>query len=144
MLKQSILVNNHNYHLGNCLGSIVVAQQKKKTSISYWPASKIIIAVAASLRDEGFIQGFSLIKERHITQKIEIYLKYYSTSMMPLITQLTHYASPSRPYNCTYRRLWKLSRGSSYLFFLSTTRGIKTSEYCLSHVLGGNLLFKVR
>jgi len=137
------LSNTHNCHLSNFLGSLRVAQQKKKVTFSYWPCPKLVISVANALRDEGFIFGYTLTPERE-TIRIEIRLKYYNTNLTPLITCLKIYASPSRQYNCSYRHLVKLSLGKSDKFFLSTAFGIKTSDYCLSHLIGGNLLFKIR
>jgi len=140
-LKQ--LSNNHNYHLSNFLGSVLVAQQKKKAICSYWPCSKIVLESAKALRAEGFISNFSLIEERN-SFRIHVHLKYHFASLVPLLNKLRLYASPSRPYNCSYKQLVKFTLGKSDSFFLSTNQGLKTSEYCLSNKIGGNLLFKVR
>ena len=137
------LANNHNYHLANFLSSLLVAQQKKKVIYTYWPSPKIVIAVAVALRDEGFIHGFTLNQEKNAL-RIEIYLKYHGSNLMPLISKLRLYASPSHPFNYTYKRLTKLVYRKTHIYFLSTIFGIKTSEYCLSNMLGGNLLFRIR
>jgi len=138
--KQS---NNHNYHLANFLGSLLVAQQKKKVTCNYWPCSKLIHRCAEALREEGFISGFFLQKERE-TFRIEVYLKYHPVSLEPLIRKLKVYAKPSYPYNYPYKHLVKLVSEKSDVFFVSTPSGVKTSDYCLSNKIGGNLLFKVR
>lgn len=139
------LVNNHNYHLSNFLGSLKVAQQQKKSSFKYWPATKLIISVTQVLREEGFISGFSVAPEQKNSRRIEVFLKYYSQTAAPLVTTLQTYASPSRAYNITYKRLVKLTRGKpANLYILSTNRGILTSERCLSLAIGGKLLLKVR
>jgi len=137
------LSNNHNCHWSNFLGSLVVAQQKKKVTCSYWPCSKLILATAKILRAEGFITNFSIAEERN-TYRITVYLKYYNTSLTPIISFIEIYASPSRAYNRSYKQLEKLVRGRSAIFFLSTIHGLKTSEYCLSNKIGGNILFKLR
>lgn len=139
------LINNHNYHLGNFLGSLKVAQQQKKASFHYWPATKHIINVAQVLREEGFISGFSVAPEEKNSRRVEVFLKYYQQTAAPLITTLRTYASPSSQYNISYKRLVKITRGKpSNLYFLSTNRGILTSERCLSLAIGGKLLFKIR
>jgi len=135
--------NTHSYHLANFLGAIKVAQQKKKPICTYWPCSKFLISVITTLRDEGYIYGFSLQPYRN-SYKLVVNLKYYVSTVNPLISSLTLYASPSRQYNLSYRRLVVLTRGKTHSYFLSTIFGIKTSEYCLSHAIGGNLLFKIR
>jgi small subunit ribosomal protein S8 len=135
--------NNHNYHLANFLGSLLVAQQKKKVICIYWPCSKFVLEVTKVLRAEGFISGFSVTEERNAF-RITVYLKYYTSSLAPLISKLRIYASPSYAFSCSYSQLVKIAFGKAEIFFLSTSRGIKTSEYCLSHKLGGNLLFKIR
>ena len=139
------LVNNHNYHLSNFLGSLKVAQQQKKSSFQYWPATKLIINVARVLREEGFVSGFSIAAEKKNTARITVFLKYYPQTAAPLITTLRTYASPSNPYNISYKRLVHLTRGKpSNLYFLSTNRGVLTSERCLSLAIGGKLLLKIR
>jgi len=135
--------NNHNYHLANFLGAIKTAQQKKKPICTYWPCSKFLVSVVGLLRDEGFIAGFNLKPERN-SYLIEVNLKYYVSTLNPLISYLTLYATPSRHYNITYRDLVLRTRGKTHLYFLSTPFGVKTSEYCLSNAIGGNLLFKIR
>jgi len=135
--------NNHNYHLGNFLGGIIVAQQQKKVSYAYWPSSKLVVDVALSLRSEGFISGYTISPVREALQ-ITVFLKYHPVTTEPLLAGFRSYASPSRQYNMTYRSLIRLTRGRSNLYFLSTTKGVVTSEYCLSRGLGGNLLFRLQ
>ena len=135
--------NNHNYHLSNFLGSLIVAQQQKKVTCTYWPTSKLIIDVARNLRGEGFINGYTITYERN-AQRIKVFLKYDPMTTEPLLAGLRIYASPSRQYNIKYKTLLKLTRGKSNLYFLSTPGGVATSEYCLSKGFGGNLLFRLQ
>jgi len=143
MVNKRRFGNNHNYHLGNFLGALIVAQQKKKVSYAYWPSSKLILDVARNLRAEGFISGYVVSSVREATQ-ITVFLKYHPVTTEPLLAGLCLYASPSRQYNIKYKSLVNLTRGKSNLYFLSTVAGVVTSEYCLSKGLGGNLLFRLQ
>jgi len=134
--------NNHSCHLNNFLGRLQVAQKKKLSDFSYWPASKNIIRVTEALRAEGFIFSYT-VEEAQQSKLITVFLKY-SSEGNPLITSIKLKSTTGFPRytNCKYiDRFSKFHPG--WVYFVSTSRGIKTLTECRISRLGGDLLFGV-
>lgn len=103
------------------------------------PASRLKTAIAQILRDEGYVEGFDLVKDKDRPQaSLRIWLKY-SEDRQPMLTGLQR---ASRPGRRVYTRKQNIPLVLSGLgvAVLSTPRGIMTGRQARRLGLGGEVL----
>lgn len=103
------------------------------------PASRLKTAIAQILRDEGYVEGFDLVKDKDRPQaSLRIWLKY-SENRQPMLTGLQR---ASRPGRRVYTRKQNIPLVLSGLgvAVLSTPRGIMTGRQARRLGLGGEVL----
>ena len=103
------------------------------------PSSKIKVKIAGVLREEGYIEDFSVSAE-DIKPRLNIKLKYYQGA--PVITELHR---TSRPGLRVYKAAKELPRvrGGLGISVISTSQGILSSREASKRRLGGEVVCTV-
>ena len=113
------------------------AQMRRQTTVNM-PSSGLKVAIATVLRDEGYVQDFSVAGEAKKT--LSISLKYFRGK--PVIEQVSRV---SRPGLRVYRPMDELPRVKAGLgiAIVSTNRGVMTDRAARQEGLGGEVLCTV-
>lgn len=101
------------------------------------PSSKVKVAIAQILLDEGFIQGYEVTNERP-QPNIRLWLKY-DEKRRPVVTGLKRVSKPGRRVYRGKRDLpWVLS--GLGIAIVSTPRGVMTGRDARHRGVGGEVL----
>jgi small subunit ribosomal protein S8 len=101
------------------------------------PSSKIKVAIAQILLEEGFIQGYEVTNERP-QPNIRIWLKY-DQDRRPLLTGLERVSKPGRRvYKGKQNLPWVLS--GLGVAIVSTPKGVMTGREARRQGVGGEVL----
>jgi len=101
------------------------------------PSSKIKVAVARILRDEGFIQDFDVTQDRP-QPRLRIWLKY-TANRRPVITGLRRVSKPGcRVY--TKRKEIPWVRSGVGIAIISTPKGVMTDRRARRLGVGGEII----
>jgi small subunit ribosomal protein S8 len=111
------------------------AQRVEKLSVSM-PASKLKVAIARLLKDEGYIEDFSVQGEGAL-RELKVLLKYYAGR--PVIERLDRV---SRPGLRVYRGRDDLPQVMNGLgvAIVTTSRGIMTDRHARASGVGGEVI----
>lgn len=109
------------------------------------PSSKIKVAIAKIMKDEGFITSYEVVDGKVIGQKVlRIRLKYIGErrERKPVITGLERISRPGRRvYAGTQEIPWVLS--GMGVAIVSTPKGVMTGQRARQLGVGGEVLCKV-
>lgn len=109
------------------------------------PSSKIKIAIAEILKQEGYISEFEVADDEHsVSQVLRVSLKYVGDrrDRQPVITGLKRVSSPGRRvYTPRAEIPWVLS--GMGIAILSTPKGVMTGKRARSLGVGGEVLCMV-
>lgn len=109
------------------------------------PSSKIKIAIAKILKEEGYISGFEVVDGKIVGSKLlRIRLKYVGErrERRPVITGLERISRPGRRvYTGKQEIPWVLS--GIGIAILSTPKGVMTGQRARQLGVGGEVLCKV-
>ncbi len=121
--------------IADMLTRIRNAQQVKKSAVSM-PSSKVKVAIATVLKDEGYIDSFD-VKEEAGKAELNIALKYYVGR--PVIERLERV---SRPGLRIYKRKDELPKvmGGLGVAVISTSKGVMTDRAARQAGLGGEII----
>ncbi len=121
--------------IADMLTRIRNAQQMEKVSVTM-PSSKVKVAIAQVLQDEGYVEGF-VVKGESGKPQLEIALKYYAGR--PVIEKIERV---SRPGLRIYRGKEEIPRVMNGLgiAIVSTSRGVMTDRRARSAGIGGEVL----
>ena len=110
-------------------------QQRMKREVSM-PSSKLKLAVAKILLEEGYIAGFS-VADAELKPVLTVQLKYFEGK--PVIEMLRRVSSPG--LRC-YRGSDKLPRvyGGLGTAIISTSRGVMTDKSARQLGIGGEII----
>lgn len=101
------------------------------------PSSKIKVAIAQTLLDEGFIQGYEVTNERP-QPNIRLWLKY-DEKRRPVVTGLKRVSKPGRRvYRGKENLPWVLS--GLGIAIVSTPKGVMTGREARRQGVGGEVL----
>jgi small subunit ribosomal protein S8 len=101
------------------------------------PSSRIKMAIAQILLDEGFIQGYEVTDERP-QPNIRVWLKY-DDKRRPILTNLKRVSKPGRRVYSSKRELpWVLS--GMGVAIISTPQGLMTDREARRQGVGGEIL----
>lgn len=101
------------------------------------PSSKIKVAIAQILLEEGYIQGYEVTNERP-QPNIRVWLKY-DEKRRPILTGLKRVSRPGRRVYRAKRELpWVLS--GLGIAIVSTPRGVMTGREARRQGVGGEIL----
>jgi small subunit ribosomal protein S8 len=121
--------------IADMLTRIRNAQASEKTSV-VMPSSKLKVAIAKVLKDEGYIEDFKLAQDGSKTL-LEIGLRYYAGR--PVIERIERVSRPGL-------RIYKASRDIPAVMnglgiaIVSTSRGVMTDRKARASGVGGEVL----
>jgi small subunit ribosomal protein S8 len=121
--------------IADMLTRIRNAQQVDKPTVTM-PCSKVKVAIANVLRDEGYIEGYA-IKGTLAKPELEIALKYYAGR--PVIERIER---ASRPGLRVYKGSTSIPQVMNGLgvAIVSTSRGVMTDRKARATGVGGEVL----
>ena len=121
--------------IADMLTRIRNAQMVEKTSVAM-PASKLKVAIAQVLKDEGYIESFAVVGEKAKPQ-LEVTLKYYAGR--PVIERIERV---SRPGLRIYKGKDDIPRVMNGLgiAIVSTSHGVMTDRKARATGVGGEVL----
>lgn len=111
------------------------AQQVDKTSVSM-PSSKVKVAIAQVLKDEGYIEGFDVSANgAHAT--LQVQLKYYAGT--PVIERIERVSKPGLRVYKSRDDLPRVMNGLG-VAIVSTSKGVMTDRHARATGVGGEVL----
>lgn len=102
------------------------------------PSSRMKLAVARLLKQEGYIQDFNMQEELHPQGLLEILLKYDSTSRS-VIHGLRKISTPGKRRYVACKAMPKVLEGTG-IAIISTSRGLLTDRQCIAENVGGEVI----
>jgi len=123
--------------LADMLTRIRNAQMAEKQTVSM-PSSKLKVAVAQVLQDEGYINGFGV--EESAKSQLTIELKYFEGK--PVIEEIDRYSRPGLRQYSGSSKLPNI-RGGLGVAIVSTSKGVMTDRAARAAGVGGEVLCTV-
>lgn len=121
--------------ISDMLTRIRNAQAADKVSVSM-PSSKLKVAIAAVLKDEGYIDNFA-VRENGAKPSLDVSLKYYAGR--PVIERIERVSRPGlRVYKGT-SDIPKVLNGLG-VAIVSTSKGVMTDKKARAAGVGGEVL----
>ena len=122
--------------ISDMLTRIRNAQMAEKTSVAM-PASKLKVAIAEVLKDEGYVDGFNVISGEGGKHTLEIALKYYSGR--PVIEKIQRISRPGLRVYKGSDDIPKVMNGLG-IAIVSTSKGLMTDRKARANGIGGEVL----
>ena len=107
----------------------------EKTSVSM-PASKLKVAIAQVLKDEGYIDGFA-VRAKAPSRELEIALKYYAGR--PVIERIERVSRPGLRVYKGRHDIPQVKNGLG-VAIVTTPRGVMTDRKARAAGIGGEVL----
>ena len=123
--------------IADMLARIKNAQKVYKSNVRV-KYSKICIQILNILVEEGYINGYELIKDDRYS--INFFLKYYNEK--PVIKNITRVSKPGKRIYVSNKTLWKSSNGLG-LNILTTSKGVLSDQEARRLKIGGEVLCRV-
>ena len=111
------------------------AQQAQKSAVAM-PSSKLKLAIAAVLKDEGYVEDFA-VRPNAGKPELDIALKYYAGQ--PVIERIERVSRPGLRVYKGCRDLPKVMNGLG-VAIVSTPKGVMTDRRARASNLGGEVL----
>ncbi|WP_432786055.1 30S ribosomal protein S8 [Oligella sp. MSHR50489EDL] len=121
--------------IADMLTRIRNAQMVEKVSVSM-PSSKLKVAIATVLRDEGYIESFE-VKGEKAKPELEIALRYYAGR--PVIERIERVSRPGLRVYKASSDIPQVMNGLG-VTIVSTSRGVMTDRKARSEGVGGEVL----
>ena len=102
------------------------------------PSSKLKVALAKVLKEEGYIENYEVKKDAGKFQVITITLKYDSKNK-PVITKLVRVSKPGLKTYSKAKNLEKVLGGLG-IAIISTSKGLMTDRKARKENIGGEVL----
>ena len=125
--------------LADMLTRVRNAQMAGKTSVEM-PASKLKAAVAAVLKEEGYIESFSETEREVGKKQLLIELKYYEGQ--PVIVEIDRVSRPGLRRYANKDGIPSVRAGLG-VAIVSTSKGVMTDRAARAAGIGGELLCTV-
>lgn len=122
--------------IADMLTRIRNAQTANKKQVSM-PASKLKLAIARVLRDEGYISSFLTTKIDHSRSELITNLKYFEGK--PVIDHIERVSKPGRRIFRNKDNLPKVMNGLG-IAVVSTSRGVMSDKQARALGLGGEVI----
>ena len=122
--------------ISDMLTRIRNAQTAEKATVSM-PSSKLKVAIAKVLKDEGYIDGFNVISDVGGKATLEIGLKYYSGR--PVIEKIQRVSRPGLRIYKSSDSIPKVMNGLG-IAIVSTSKGLMTDRKARANGIGGEVL----
>ena len=121
--------------IADMLTRIRNGQQAQKVSVSM-PSSKLKVAIAKVLQDEGYIDGFA-VRDEAGKASLDVTLKYYAGR--PVIERLERVSRPGLRQYVSVGDMPRVLNGLG-IAILSTSKGIMTDAKARKENVGGEVL----
>ena len=121
--------------IADMLTRIRNAQMVEKVSVSM-PSSKLKVAIATVLKDEGYIDNFE-VKGEKTKPELEIVLRYYAGR--PVIERIERVSRPGLRVYKASNDIPQVMNGLG-VTIVSTSRGVMTDRKARSEGVGGEVL----
>ncbi|MDB1144858.1 MAG: 30S ribosomal protein S8 [Alcaligenaceae bacterium] len=121
--------------IADMLTRIRNGQHVEKVSVSM-PSSKLKVAIATVLKDEGYIENFE-VKGEKAKAELEISLKYYAGR--PVIERIERVSRPGLRIYKGRDDIPQVMNGLG-IAIVSTSRGVMTDRKARSEGVGGEVL----
>lgn len=121
--------------IADMLTRIRNAQRADKPSVTM-PSSKLKVAIAQVLKDEGYIEQF-VVRNPELKPQLEIELKYYSGR--PVIERIERVSKPGLRIYRGVSDIPKVMNGLG-IAIVSTSMGVMTDRKARQQGVGGELL----
>jgi small subunit ribosomal protein S8 len=125
--------------IADMLTRIRNAQMVQKPSVAM-PSSKIKVAIAQVLKEEGYIEDFSVTIDNRKPQLVLV-LKYYAGRAV--IAQIQRVSRPGRPVYKGHHDIPRVIGGLG-IAVISTTQGVMTDRQARAAGVGGEVLCTVQ
>ena len=122
--------------IADMLTRIRNAQTAEKVSVGM-PMSKLKLAIAQVLKDEGYIEDFKVNDQNATKPLLEIGLKYYAGK--PVIERIERVSRPGLRIYKPAREIPQVMNGLG-VAIVSTSRGVMTDRKARSTGVGGEVL----
>ncbi len=122
--------------ISDMLTRIRNAQLAEKSSV-VMPSSKLKVAIAEVLKDEGYIDGFNVVAGEGGKATLDIALKYYSGR--PVIEKIQRVSRPGLRIYKGSSDLPKVMNGLG-IAIVSTSKGLMTDRKARANGIGGEVL----
>ena len=122
--------------IADMLTRIRNAQSAEKVSVAM-PLSKLKVAIAQVLKDEGYIEDFKVDDQSATKPALEIGLKYYAGK--PVIERIERVSRPGLRIYKPAREIPQVMNGLG-VAIVSTSRGVMTDRKARSTGVGGEVL----
>ena len=122
--------------IADMLTRIRNAQTAEKVSVAM-PLSKLKLAIAQVLKDEGYIEDFRVNDQSSKKPVLEIGLKYYAGK--PVIERIERVSRPGLRIYKAAREIPQVMNGLG-VAIVSTSRGVMTDRKARSTGVGGEVL----
>ena len=139
MKRDSALTINLSDPIADMLTRLRNACRAKKEKVAF-PLSRLRLEIIKVLKDEGFIKGFGIQRERGLSV-LNVLLRYDEKNQC-IITGIRRISKPGRRVYVKREEIPKVMSGMG-LAILSTSRGIMTGEEARRRGLGGEVLCHV-
>jgi small subunit ribosomal protein S8 len=121
--------------ISDLLTRIRNAQMVSKATVSV-PSSKVKVAIAQVLKDEGYIDGFQ-VKTEGNKSELEISLKYYAGR--PVIERIERVSRPGLRVYKGRNDIPQVMNGLG-VAIVTTPKGVMTDRKARANVVGGEVL----
>ncbi|ADU91481.1 30S ribosomal protein S8 [Taylorella equigenitalis] len=121
--------------IADMLTRIRNAQQVEKVSVSM-PSSKLKVAIAAVLKEEGYIENYQVSGDK-AKPELEIELKYYKDE--PVISRIERVSRPGLRVYKGHDSIPQVMNGLG-VAIVSTSRGVMTDRKARSEGVGGEVI----
>jgi small subunit ribosomal protein S8 len=121
--------------IADMLTRIRNGQTTEKAEVSM-PSSKLKVAIAQVLLDEGYILGYE-VDDASVKKTLTIQLKYYEGQ--PVIARIDRYSSPGLRRYSAVGQIPKVMGGLGTAI-LSTSKGVMTDRQARAEGVGGEVL----
>ena len=122
--------------ISDMLTRIRNAQMAEKTTVTM-PSSKLKVAIAELLKDEGYVDGFNVVTVGAGKAILEIGLKYYSGR--PVIEKIQRISRPGLRIYKGSNDIPKVMNGLG-IAIVSTSKGLMTDRKARANGIGGEVL----
>ncbi len=110
--------------------------QMREEAVVAMPSSKVKLAIAKVLKDEGYIDGFKVAGEE-MKPQLEIALKYYAGR--PVIEKIERVSKPGLRIYRGKQEIPRVMNGLG-IAIVSTSRGVMTDRKARATGVGGEVL----
>lgn len=122
--------------ISDMLTRIRNAQMAEKATVSM-PSSKLKVAIAEVLKEEGYVDGFKVEKGEPGKATLQIGLKYYSGR--PVIEKIQRVSRPGLRIYKGNNEIPKVMNGLG-IAIVSTSKGLMTDRKARANGIGGEVL----